>query len=170
MHVRRAKRAFTLVELLIVIVIIAILAGMMLMSIGSTTDSAQAMRLVNNLRTLKAATMMYRAQYGEWPVAGNGQATGSAVTDKIQEYFDRDLSATEYGNCVIMETNWVTNDSSFWIGFLLVNGGQFQNGTRLTKGVAEKLAKMAPEIGLFGSNNGEYYAGPSSQAILMKLN
>ena len=37
---KRKNKAFTLVELLIVIIIIGILAGMMMLSTGSATDKA----------------------------------------------------------------------------------------------------------------------------------
>ena len=58
---KRKNKAFTLVELLIVIIIIGILAGMMMLSTGSATDKAEAMKVVNNLRTIKSAVLMYYA-------------------------------------------------------------------------------------------------------------
>ena len=65
---KRKHKAFTLVELLIVIIIIGILAGMMMLSTGSATDKAEAMKVVNNLRTIKSAVLMYYADNGKWPV------------------------------------------------------------------------------------------------------
>lgn len=65
---KRKNKAFTLVELLIVIIIIGILAGMMMLSTGSATDKAEAMKVVNNLRTIKSAVLMYYADNGKWPV------------------------------------------------------------------------------------------------------
>lgn len=61
------KRAFTLVELLIAVMIIGILAGMMLMSAGSATDSAKAARIISDLRNMKAAALMYWADNRSWP-------------------------------------------------------------------------------------------------------
>ena len=62
------KRAFTLVELLIVVIIVGILAGMMLLSAGSATDSAKAARIISDLRNMKAAALMYWADNGSWPI------------------------------------------------------------------------------------------------------
>ena len=68
MNVR--KGGFTLVELLIVIMIIAILAGMMMLSTGSATDGAEAIKIVNDLRNLKSAALLYYADNMKWPVKG----------------------------------------------------------------------------------------------------
>lgn len=64
---KKARRAFTLVELLIVIIIIGTLAGMMMLAAGSATAKAEATKIVANLRTLKSAVMMYEAENGPFP-------------------------------------------------------------------------------------------------------
>ncbi|GHV45933.1 hypothetical protein FACS1894204_06520 [Synergistales bacterium] len=55
----RAKKGFTLVELLIVIVIIGILVGAMLLSSGGATASAKASAALSELRGMKGAVLLY---------------------------------------------------------------------------------------------------------------
>lgn len=66
---KRKSKGFTLVELLIVIVIIGILAGMMMLSTGGATAKAEATKIVADMRNLKAAAIMVYAEDMEWPTA-----------------------------------------------------------------------------------------------------
>lgn len=56
---RQAKRAFTLIELLIVIAIIGILASMLLPALKSARDNAKGLACLNNLKQLGNANLMY---------------------------------------------------------------------------------------------------------------
>ena len=71
----RRHGGFTLVELLIVIMIIAILAGMMLLATGSAVDSAEATKIINDLRDMKTAALMFFIDVGRWPTAPEANGT-----------------------------------------------------------------------------------------------
>jgi prepilin-type N-terminal cleavage/methylation domain-containing protein/prepilin-type processing-associated H-X9-DG protein len=59
----RSKRAFTLVELLVVIGIIAILFGILLPTLNKSRLAAQRTACLSNMRQLAQAEMMYSADY-----------------------------------------------------------------------------------------------------------
>jgi len=119
----RKRSGFTLVELLIVIIIIGILAGAMLLVAGSGTDSAEATKVISNLRGLKSAALLYYADNSSNP-------TEPTIAD-LEKYMDRDLESTDYA----VET--VSDD--WWIGHIAAK----------TDGVEGKLADKAEDVGLF---------------------
>lgn len=62
---KRTRKGFTLVELLIVIAIIGVLAAMLTLSAGSSTATAKAATIYSNIRTIKMAGLMYQIQSGD---------------------------------------------------------------------------------------------------------
>ena len=64
---KKKSKGFTLVELLIVIIIIGMLAGMMMLSTGGATAKAEATKIVSDMRNMKAAAVMVYADGGDWP-------------------------------------------------------------------------------------------------------
>jgi prepilin-type N-terminal cleavage/methylation domain-containing protein/prepilin-type processing-associated H-X9-DG protein len=58
------RQAFTLVELLVVVAVIGILAGLLLPTLGSTRQAADGSRCTANLRQLALATQIYWDEHG----------------------------------------------------------------------------------------------------------
>lgn len=143
----RWRRAFTLVELLIVMIIIGILAGMMMVSSGAATDNARAARIINDIRAMKAAAVLYHAEYGAWPIwihmgAGSYRNAGSGDKSILpSHYFDTSAAGDDY-----------------WIGVMYdrTTGACYSNAyvAGLDRGVREKLEAKAKETGLYGSESG----------------
>jgi prepilin-type N-terminal cleavage/methylation domain-containing protein len=64
---RRGKRAFTLIELLGVIVIIGILFGLITSAALRARKSARKRRAESDCHTLASAVTAYRYEFGHWP-------------------------------------------------------------------------------------------------------
>ncbi len=93
---------FTLVELLIVAVVLAIFAAIVIPQFSSTTDEARESALKSDLAALRAAIDLYRQHHGEYPgavastggtctggVAGSGALeTEEAVFEQLAHYTD----------------------------------------------------------------------------------
>jgi general secretion pathway protein G len=61
------ERGFTLVELLIVIVILGILAGIVVFAVGNLTNNAKTNACNTEKSTITAAAEAYKAQNGSYP-------------------------------------------------------------------------------------------------------
>jgi prepilin-type N-terminal cleavage/methylation domain-containing protein len=60
-------RGFTLIEMMVVIAIIGVLAGLLLVAIGPARQLARQMECANNLREIGKAVLTYTAQKGRFP-------------------------------------------------------------------------------------------------------
>jgi len=125
----KKRQGFTLVELLIVIIIIGILAGAMMMVAGSGTDRAEATKIISDLRTVKAASLMLYADNNAWPVAG------TKANESLSSYMDRTL-IDEY---VIRRGDAGAGADSLFVGRIQVP----------RKGIMDALKKSAIDSGLY---------------------
>ena len=139
----KRRGGFTLVELLIVIMIIAILAGMMLLATGSATDSAEATKVINDLRAVKSATLLYMADNNSWPAASVGTA--------LDLYLDRPFDTARYTDLRVVSGD--TTGERELIGFTLA-------GNTVNKaGVRNKIQSKAAESGIFAIGGVSYTGG-----------
>jgi len=98
-HGNALQKGFTLVELLIVVIILAILAAIVVPQFASSTDDAKVSSLDSTLANMRAAIDLYYQQHGEYPgnvtsiglacAAGPGGATGTGALQTEQAFFDQ---------------------------------------------------------------------------------
>lgn len=79
----KLSKGFTLVELLIVVIILAILAAIIIPQFSGATDDAAQASYDTNVANIRAAVDLYRQQHGEYPgavLSGGGSCpAGSAA-------------------------------------------------------------------------------------------
>ena len=77
------QRGFTLVELLIVVIILAILAAIVVPQFASSTEDAKISALDSTLANIRSAIDLYYQQHGHYPSAvasGGGTCAGTAAS------------------------------------------------------------------------------------------
>ncbi len=80
--VSRSAVGFTLIEMLVVIAIISILAGMLFPVFAQARESARKALCLSNVKQLAAAVMMYAADYGDrFPLSAYRTASGQPAPD-----------------------------------------------------------------------------------------
>jgi general secretion pathway protein G len=61
------RKAFTLVELLIVVIILGILAAVVVPQFSDASDDARLSSLMTNLQTIRGQIELYKIQHGSYP-------------------------------------------------------------------------------------------------------
>ncbi|NLX85378.1 MAG: prepilin-type N-terminal cleavage/methylation domain-containing protein [Synergistaceae bacterium] len=152
------KRAFTLVELLIVVVIIGILAGMVMLSAESAINSAKAARIISDIRTMKSAALLYKADNGSWPIWFYDEGSDSYKT----------IPPGSPGPASYSDL--VTKGDGYWVGAMKVSNDHsiafsVADVRDVSKGVKRSLENQAEKSGLYGG----IFVGPSYQPDMDNL-
>ena len=81
LQLKKKKKGFTLIELIVVIAIIAILAAILLPRYFGFTDQARQSAAVSDAKSIRSIAETYYASYGVWPdVTVTGTATPTIGT------------------------------------------------------------------------------------------
>jgi len=94
--VNRKQKGFTLVELLIVVIVLAVLAGIVIPQFSSSTEDAKESVIMSDLSTMRAAVELYYHQHnsvypGDVTSSYDGHATNEEwFVDQLTLYTDID--------------------------------------------------------------------------------
>ena len=113
-------KAFTLVEILIVVIIIGILAGLMALSAGSSTETAERTVCRGDRRTIKSAYYVERAEEGE--SFRTSIANAMRQFDKAHQSYISDTIAMYDGICHAGGTYIMTTSNDRLLVSCSVNG------------------------------------------------
>lgn len=83
---RRARDAFTLVELLVVITIIGILIALLLPAVQSAREAARRLHCTNNFKQLGLGILSYESTFGIFPPPSVRDYTENGTTHEFKEH------------------------------------------------------------------------------------
>lgn len=112
-NIRTARRGFTLIEILIVVVILGILASIVIPQFTNASDQAAVSQARTQLQSMRSQCQLFRAQYGYLPGdAADDGAMDSVVAcfdDLIDQDFIPDNSNADSGPSLGSKFTWALN-------------------------------------------------------------
>lgn len=105
----KEEKGFTLIELMVVVVIIGVLAAIAFPTINNQIDKAKGKRALAELKTMKTALDVYKAENGAYPTTGQ---IGEAFND-----FGLDFGAINdpWNNAYVYSINSDTTPTAYKI-------------------------------------------------------
>ena len=101
---RRNKSAFTLIELMVVVVIIGILAGLVLGITSYATRKASTSNAIAEIETIRNALEEYRLEHQGYPVVSNVTPVLDVAFRPYREWMSNNVS--DVVNPAIFEDPW----------------------------------------------------------------
>jgi general secretion pathway protein G len=142
---RSARKAFTLVEILIVVIILGILAAIVIPQFTQASTEARVSNLRTNLQTIRSQLLLYRMQH-------DAEAyPGAEFVAQMTTYTDLDGAA--------VATPDATHTLGPYLQSIPVNPISGVNDVRIVSGAATAFAAPAADAGWwFNSTSGEFRA------------
>jgi prepilin-type N-terminal cleavage/methylation domain-containing protein len=141
------RRGFTLVELLVVIIVLGILAGVAVMKYIDMRNAALAAQMAQEVRAIQIAAFNYYADKEDWPPSSSPGAVpaglGPLLPGQLAGSFDRGTYQLEFENFggdgdnkdMIVGVGITTSDEKLFAKFVRYLGTQspfFVTGSKIT--------------------------------------
>src|SRR5262245_37403695 len=99
--IRVRRDAFTLVELLVVIAVIAVLVSLLLPSLRRAREQAVRVKCLSNIRQLGLSISNYTSDFGEYPIVYTSEGGGltAVMVTPHPFFFLASGSASPWPNC-----------------------------------------------------------------------
>ncbi len=110
------RQGFTIVELLIVVVVIAILASITIVSYSGIQNQAYIAKTKSDFRIISQAIEGHRGEHGAWPLcdSGNDFYSQCNITEIVPKLFDKNIP-TRTGKAGSVFINYVVmNNEQRW--------------------------------------------------------
>ncbi|HTH49182.1 MAG TPA: type II secretion system protein [Candidatus Limnocylindria bacterium] len=119
-----SRRAFTLIELLLVMAVIAVLAGLLLPTLGGVTERGRSTACLSNLRQIGIGLRLYLDENGNrMPVMQNrSRNTNLVVTNAIYDVLGRQLGNPGVLHCPSDRQRYFEDIGSSYSWNFLLNG------------------------------------------------
>ncbi|HEV8597903.1 MAG TPA: type II secretion system protein [Gemmatimonadales bacterium] len=145
----KGRRGFTLIELMVVVLILSILAGIALLKYLDLRNSAIATQMSQEMRAVTVAALNYYADQEQWPAeTGAGQVPAGLaplLPGQLATSFDRTQYMLDYENFgpgapdVVIGISVTTSDPKLFAKFVQYLGTKspfFLSGSTLTYMIA----------------------------------
>ncbi len=116
-HRTNRRQAFTLIELIVVILILAILAALIIPRIAQRTDDARNAKALTDIQTMKSQLATFRLDVGRYPTTEEGLESLTLPEGEIQgarTYLDN-LPVDPWNNPYIYSWPGAAGDDSYFI-------------------------------------------------------